>query len=209
MAAVLRNNFWLAIHVLIVTASYGAGALAWGLSNVSLALYAFGHYRDADEKQTQGKPARRRPPKACSVLAGYTYRAVQLAVLLLAAGTITGAIWADFAWGRYWGWDPKEVWALVTLLVYMVILHGRWGRLGRRFRHGRGSRLRGRLYHDGLVRRQFLTTRRSAFLRQRCWRAGACCDPSWVQPAVCGVCHIAISRRADERKDVGFRVLAG
>ncbi|MBN2295408.1 MAG: cytochrome c biogenesis protein CcsA [Pirellulales bacterium] len=120
MAAVLRNNFWLAIHVLIITASYGAGALAWGLGNVSLALYAFGRYRDEE------KPPRRLPPKACSVLAGYTYRAIQLAVLLLAAGTITGAIWADFAWGRYWGWDPKEVWALVTLLVYMVILHGRW-----------------------------------------------------------------------------------
>ena len=126
MAAVLRNNFWLAIHVLIITASYGAGALAWGLGNVSLALYAFGHYRDADDKDTKGKPVRRLPPRECSVLAGYTYRAVQLAVLLLAAGTITGAIWADFAWGRYWGWDPKEVWALVTLLVYMVILHGRW-----------------------------------------------------------------------------------
>ncbi|MEA1950912.1 MAG: cytochrome c biogenesis protein CcsA, partial [Planctomycetota bacterium] len=120
MAAILRNNFWLAIHVLIITASYGAGALAWGLGNVSLALYAFGRYRDEE------KPARRLPPQACRVLAGYTYRAVQLAVLLLAAGTITGAIWADFAWGRYWGWDPKEVWALVTLLAYMVILHGRW-----------------------------------------------------------------------------------
>ncbi len=120
MAAILRNNFWLAIHVLIITASYGAGALAWGLGNVSLGLYAFGRYRDAE------KPARRLPPRACSVLGGYIYRAMQLSVLLLAAGTITGAIWADFAWGRYWGWDPKEVWALITLLIYLVILHGRW-----------------------------------------------------------------------------------
>jgi ABC-type transport system involved in cytochrome c biogenesis permease subunit len=120
MAAILRDNFWLTIHVLVITASYGAGALAWALGNVSLGLYAFGHYRNTE------KPAGRLPPQSCSVLAGYMYRAIQLAVLLLAAGTITGAIWADFAWGRYWGWDPKEVWALVTLLIYMVILHGRW-----------------------------------------------------------------------------------
>ena len=126
MAAVLRNNFWLAIHVLIITASYGAGALAWGLGNVSMAFYAFGRYSDADTDGGKDKTARRRPPQECVELAEFTYRAIQLAVLLLAAGTITGAIWADFAWGRYWGWDPKEVWALVTLLIYMVILHGRW-----------------------------------------------------------------------------------
>jgi ABC-type transport system involved in cytochrome c biogenesis permease subunit len=139
MAAVLRNNFWLAIHVLIITASYGAGALAWGLGNLSLAYYAFGRYRDpvapsedllaAGHRPPEGyqpPPPRRRPPEPCSKLAAYIYKATQVAVLLLAAGTITGAIWADFAWGRYWGWDPKEVWALVSLLVYLAVLHGRW-----------------------------------------------------------------------------------
>ncbi len=44
----------------------------------------------------------------------------------MAAGTILGALWADVAWGRFWGWDAKEVWALVSLLVYMVVLHGRY-----------------------------------------------------------------------------------
>ena len=139
MAAVLRNNFWLAIHVLIITASYGAGALAWGLGNLSLAYYAFGRYRDpavpsaeavaAGHRPPEGyepPPPRRRPPEQCAILAAYIYKATQVAVLLLAAGTITGAIWADFAWGRYWGWDPKEVWALVSLLVYLAVLHGRW-----------------------------------------------------------------------------------
>ncbi|MGD9127055.1 MAG: cytochrome c biogenesis protein CcsA, partial [Planctomycetia bacterium] len=115
MQPILRNNFWLAIHVLIITASYGAGALAWGIGNVATACYLFGRYED-------GKP------KAAHLLAKYVYRMMQIAVLLLAAGTITGAIWADFAWGRYWGWDPKEVWALITLLVYLAILHGRWAR---------------------------------------------------------------------------------
>lgn len=116
MMPILRNNFWLAIHVLIITASYGAGALAWGIGNISTAYYLFGRYEEAGS------------PKVAHVLANYIYRMMQIAVLLLAAGTITGAIWADFAWGRYWGWDPKEVWALITLFVYLAILHGRWAR---------------------------------------------------------------------------------
>ena len=45
---------------------------------------------------------------------------------LIAAGTILGGVWADYSWGRFWGWDPKEVWALITLLVYLVPLHGRF-----------------------------------------------------------------------------------
>ncbi|HLA86194.1 MAG TPA: cytochrome c biogenesis protein CcsA, partial [Thermoguttaceae bacterium] len=68
----------------------------------------------------------RRPPDVCAKLAAYLYKTIQVAVLLLAAGTITGAIWADYAWGRYWAWDPKEVWALVSLLIYLAVLHGRW-----------------------------------------------------------------------------------
>ena len=50
---------------------------------------------------------------------------LQIAVLLLLAGTILGALWADLSWGRFWGWDPKEVWALISLLVYLAFLHGR------------------------------------------------------------------------------------
>ena len=68
---------------------------------------------------------RRVPPAMCSILAGFIYTAIQITVLLLAAGTVLGALWADKAWGRFWGWDPKEVWALVSLLVYLLILHTR------------------------------------------------------------------------------------
>lgn len=59
-------------------------------------------------------------------LATFVYRAMQVGVLLVAAGTILGGVWADYSWGRFWGWDPKEVWALITLLVYLVPLHGRF-----------------------------------------------------------------------------------
>ena len=55
----------------------------------------------------------------------FVYRAMQIGVLLLAAGTILGGIWAHYAWGRFWGWDPKETWALIALVSYLIPLHGR------------------------------------------------------------------------------------
>ncbi|MFO0910219.1 MAG: cytochrome c biogenesis protein CcsA [Isosphaeraceae bacterium] len=59
-------------------------------------------------------------------ISDFIYRTMQVGVLLIAAGTILGGIWADYSWGRFWGWDPKEVWALITLLVYLIPLHGRF-----------------------------------------------------------------------------------
>ena len=47
------------------------------------------------------------------------------AIFLLAIGIFIGAVWANVSWGRYWGWDPKEVWALITMLVYALALHPR------------------------------------------------------------------------------------
>ncbi len=116
---VLRDNFWLTIHVLTIVSSYAAGALAWGLGILSLGHYLLGRY-------TKGPGGRVRAPEACGDLAAWIYKAMQVAVILLAAGTILGGLWADVSWGRFWGWDPKEVWALVSLLAYMVVLHGRY-----------------------------------------------------------------------------------
>jgi ABC-type transport system involved in cytochrome c biogenesis permease subunit len=138
---VLRDNFWLTMHVLTITASYGAGALAWGLGNIALGYYLFGRYRDpgevrveeiAEEHQPAGddqpsaEALARRPPEVCAALGTFIYKATQVAVLLLAAGTILGGLWADVSWGRFWGWDSKEVWALISLLIYLAILHGRY-----------------------------------------------------------------------------------
>jgi ABC-type transport system involved in cytochrome c biogenesis permease subunit len=47
------------------------------------------------------------------------------AIALLTAGIFIGAVWANVSWGRYWGWDPKEVWALITLMIYAIPLHYR------------------------------------------------------------------------------------
>jgi ABC-type transport system involved in cytochrome c biogenesis permease subunit len=142
---VLRNNFWLTSHVLTITASYGAGALAWGLGMIALAYYLFGRYREPIEAGAYGpsnngvpeagptaglsssgtQPARR-PPAACETLGDFIYKATQVAVLLLIVGTILGGLWADVSWGRFWSWDRKEVWALISALVYLVVLHGRY-----------------------------------------------------------------------------------
>ena len=50
---------------------------------------------------------------------------MQIGVLLIATGTILGGVWANYSWGRFWGWDPKETWALITLLCYLALVHGR------------------------------------------------------------------------------------
>lgn len=64
--------------------------------------------------------------EAIKPLANFVYRAMQVGVLLITAGTFLGGVWADYSWGRFWGWDPKEVWALITLLIYIIPLHGRF-----------------------------------------------------------------------------------
>jgi len=141
---VLRDNFWLMIHVLTIVSSYGAGALAWGLGLIALTYYLFGRYRqplgavslssgreaaDVSSKDRDRTLAGHREPEPCVALSGYIYKAMQVAVLLLAAGTILGGLWADVAWGRFWGWDPKEVWALISCLVYLALLHARYAGL--------------------------------------------------------------------------------
>jgi ABC-type transport system involved in cytochrome c biogenesis permease subunit len=107
---VLRSNYWLTIHVLTIVSSYAGGALAWGLGNISLGLLAF------------GKPRL----ELLKTLGQFSYRAMQIAVLLLAAGTFLGGWWAVDSWGRFWGWDPKEVWALIALVCYVIPLHMRY-----------------------------------------------------------------------------------
>jgi ABC-type transport system involved in cytochrome c biogenesis permease subunit len=107
---VLRTNYWLTVHVLTIVSSYAAGTLAWGLGNLTLGILVFGKAN----------------PAALKTLAHYTYRALQIAVLLLASGTFLGGWWAAESWGRFWGWDPKEVAALIALICYVIPLHARY-----------------------------------------------------------------------------------
>ncbi|MBI4024355.1 MAG: cytochrome c biogenesis protein CcsA [Verrucomicrobia bacterium] len=115
---VLRDNFWLVTHVLTITLGYAAFAMAMGLGHVILAKRLF-RPDSIDER---------------SHLHHLLYRVLQLGVFLLAVGTILGGVWANYAWGRFWGWDPKETWALIALLLYIFAIHGRmagwWGNFG-------------------------------------------------------------------------------
>jgi cytochrome c-type biogenesis protein CcsB len=69
------------------------------------------------------------------VLDELTYQMVMFGYLFLTIGIITGAVWANSAWGRYWGWDPKETWSLITWLIYSILLHARF------MRRWQGSRI--------------------------------------------------------------------
>lgn len=109
LVPVLRDNFWLTIHVLTITLSYAAFALAMGFGHILLWRYA----RNPNDA------------RADAPMHFWLYRVLQLGVLLLAAGTILGGVWANYSWGRFWGWDPKETWALIALLCYLTALHGR------------------------------------------------------------------------------------
>jgi len=109
LVPVLRDNFWLTIHVLTITLSYAAFLLACAFGHILLFRYA---------RNPRGA-------RADAPMHFWLYRVLQLGVLLLAAGTILGGVWANYSWGRFWGWDPKETWALIALLCYITTLHGR------------------------------------------------------------------------------------
>ncbi|MDP6112735.1 MAG: cytochrome c biogenesis protein CcsA [Planctomycetota bacterium] len=118
LVAVLRTNYWLTIHVLTVMAAYSALTLAMGIGHINLGIYFF----RPDKKALLGR------------MTVFLYRTVCLGFLLMTAGTVLGAWWAGEAWGRYWGWDPKETWSLICILGYGILLHGRvanyWGAFG-------------------------------------------------------------------------------
>ncbi|MFZ4115602.1 MAG: cytochrome c biogenesis protein, partial [Chthoniobacterales bacterium] len=89
LTPVLRDNFWLTIHVLTITLSYAAFALSLGVAHVALIRIILNK-------------------KVTASLYNYLYRTLQVGVLLLATGTILGGVWANYSWGRFWDWDPKE-----------------------------------------------------------------------------------------------------
>jgi ABC-type transport system involved in cytochrome c biogenesis permease subunit len=115
---VLRDNFWLVTHVVTIMLGYAAFALALGLGHLILGWYLF-------------------KPKTINEKSELHYlldRMLQIGIFFLAAGTILGGVWANYSWGRFWGWDPKETWALIALLLYIFAVHGKiagwWGNFG-------------------------------------------------------------------------------
>jgi cytochrome c-type biogenesis protein CcsB len=104
----LKSN-WLLIHVVTAFLGYAAFALAFG----SALLYLL----------QERRPRPSLPP--LPILDTLIYRTTVLGFLLLTLGIFTGAVWAETAWGRYWSWDPKETWSLITWFIYAALLHAR------------------------------------------------------------------------------------
>jgi cytochrome c-type biogenesis protein CcsB len=108
------KSYWLVIHVAIITASYsflGVGALLGFLNLILITL--------------QNPKNRVKLKSTIEELTNINEMNLIIGVFLVTIGTFLGAVWANESWGRYWGWDPKETWALVTVLVYSFIIHMR------------------------------------------------------------------------------------
>jgi cytochrome c-type biogenesis protein CcsB len=111
----LKSN-WLIAHVITCFVGYAAFGLSFGLSLMYL-LKGF----DTGGSES---PFFSRIPRRL-ILDDLNYQMVVIGFLMLTLGIITGSVWANSAWGRYWGWDPKETWSLITWFVYLLVLHSR------------------------------------------------------------------------------------
>ena len=106
------KSYWLIVHVAVITSSYGFLAMGALLGMLNLLLMIFTTKSNAE--------------KIASSTLEISYiieLALIIGLILLTIGSFIGGIWANESWGRYWGWDPKETWALVSILVYAIIVH--------------------------------------------------------------------------------------
>jgi len=106
------KSYWLVVHVAIITASYGFLAMGALLGMLNLVLIILRN------------PKNEKNISFTILEVSYIIEmALMIGLLMLTIGSFIGGVWANESWGRYWGWDPKETWALVTVLIYSIILH--------------------------------------------------------------------------------------
>jgi len=110
----LKSN-WLIAHVITCFLGYAAFAITFGIS----LMYLF----KQSDKEGKSHLLARFPES--NVLDELTHQMVTFGFLFLSIGIITGAVWANSAWGSYWSWDPKETWSLITWFIYATLLHAR------------------------------------------------------------------------------------
>ncbi len=120
----LKSN-WLIAHVLTCFLGYAGFAVAFAISFLFLISKIGGQ---------SGEGILSHVPES-DMLDELTHQMVMFGFFFLSIGIITGAVWANSAWGRYWGWDPKETWSLITWFIYAILLHARL------MRGWRGSRI--------------------------------------------------------------------
>jgi cytochrome c-type biogenesis protein CcsB len=109
------NSYWLMIHVSVIVASYGPFTLGMILGVVALILMLFTTKENKDRMKLN--------------IQEITYineMALTIGLVMLTIGNFLGGQWANESWGRYWGWDPKETWALVSIMVYAFVIHMRF-----------------------------------------------------------------------------------
>tara|TARA_B100001250_G_scaffold253649_1_gene218162 strand:+ start:1312 stop:4356 length:3045 start_codon:yes stop_codon:yes gene_type:complete len=109
------NSYWLMIHVAIITASYGFLSLGAILGVIGLWLIIF--------TNSKNKLKFKNTLDEISII---NEKTLEIGLFMLTIGTFLGGVWANESWGRYWGWDPKETWALVSVLIYTFVLHMRF-----------------------------------------------------------------------------------
>jgi cytochrome c-type biogenesis protein CcsB len=108
------QSYWLTIHVSVITASYGFLGLGALLAIINMVLMLL-----------QRAKNEHRIAETIRSLTLINHKTIILGLYFLTAGTFLGAVWANESWGRYWGWDPKETWALISVLVYTLVSHAR------------------------------------------------------------------------------------
>ena len=109
------KSYWLMIHVAIITGSYGFLGLSAILGFINLILY-----------MTRGTKRNQIITLNINEITYVSELTMTIGLFMLTIGTFLGGVWANESWGRYWGWDAKETWALVSVLVYAIILHLRY-----------------------------------------------------------------------------------
>ena len=109
------NSYWLMIHVAVIVASYGPFALGMILGFVSLLLIFFTNEKNKAKMSLNIKE-----------ITYINEMALTIGLIMLTIGNFLGGQWANESWGRYWGWDPKETWALISIMVYAFVIHARF-----------------------------------------------------------------------------------
>jgi cytochrome c-type biogenesis protein CcsB len=108
------KSYWLTLHVSVITGSYGFLGLGAILGLIVLILLSLSNNSN-----------RERIAKTIDELTVINFKTLTLGLYFLTIGTFLGAVWANESWGRYWGWDPKETWSLITIIIYSIVIHSR------------------------------------------------------------------------------------
>lgn len=108
------KSYWLTLHVSVITGSYGFLGLGAILGIIVMIMMLF-----VNERNREAISA------TIDELTVINYRSITLGLYFLTIGTFLGAVWANESWGRYWGWDPKETWSLITIVIYSLVTHSR------------------------------------------------------------------------------------